>query len=326
MIDKLRDIRVILVILLVLTYVTVFLVGYLYITSTNKTLGEKDTKILQLEDSLKQIGELVPAFTIASDVRMGKKIEETDLVQIEVPVSMSKNLIQDKNELIGKFYKTNLTAGTVLTTDVVYDFELTDDMRLFDVVLHNIPVGLKPGSYVDVRIAMPMGEDFIALAHKRVYDINAGVLKLAVTEKDIHTYNSMLIDSLIYPGTKLYAVEYIEAGAQKPADVYYPISKNVLAVAQKDPNLLEAIKSDILKRREVLEASLQGILPDDETSGREELDKILERGREKYSALILEAERENQRKEQKLEEERKRQENQQQQQNNSGNPQGLEQL
>jgi hypothetical protein len=292
MLYKLKEAKVLLSLILVLTWVIGGGLGYLYHASNVKKLSAKDTQIVKLDASIKQVGELVDAYTVATDVKMGKKIEEVDLVAVKVPISMATNLVRTQDDLIGKYYKLNLTAGTAINTDAVFGLQLTDDMRLFDLVLHNIPVGLKVGSFVDVRIALPLGEDFIAIPHKQVRAINAGVVKLAINEQDIHTYNSMLIDALVYPGTQLYAVEYLEGGVQKAADSFYPVSKNILAIAQKDPNLINAIKSDIMQRRDALETGLAKIQPAD---GRvkESLDLILQRGRDKYRDSVIEAERES---------------------------------
>lgn len=286
--SKLKDIKVILIILLVISWIGAGLGGYLFYTAKEKQLALKDAELAEMTGTLNQIGELVTAYAVSSDVVTGKKIDESDLLPIDVPISMVTNLTLDPAELIGKYFKTSLTSGTAISSDVVYTDEITDDQRLLDVVVHNIPVGLKEGSFVDVRITLPKGEDFIAMAHKKVHTISGGVLKLVVTEKDIHTYNSMLIDSLIYPGTTLYAIEYLEGGIQSGADTYYPLSSNVLAIAQKDPNLLDAIKSDIIHRRESLETGLVSV--DDE-----EVTRTLERGREKHQESITEAEREFQR-------------------------------
>jgi hypothetical protein len=288
MLYKLKEVKVLLSVLLVLTWLVGGSLGYFYYASNTKQLKERDTKVVQLNTQVKQIGELVTAYTVNADVKMGKKIEDTDLKPIQVPTSMATNLILDSSEIIGKYYKLSLTAGSAISKDAIYSSELTDDMRLYDVVLNNIPVGLKEGTYVDVRISLPLGEDFVAIPHKKVASINAGVLKLAINETDIHTYNSMLIDALLYPGTSMYAVEYLEGGVQKAADAYYPVSNNILSVAQKDPNLLDAIKSDIMQRRAVLETGLNQVArPKD--SQRESLDLILQRGREKYQSTMTEA-------------------------------------
>lgn len=297
----LLDLRVILSIILVLVIITGAAVGFLYYNNFNNKLQEKDLRIAELEYGLQQIGQLVPAFTVNSDVRMGKEIKETDLTPIEVPISMATNIIGTLEELKGKHYKVDLKAGTPITTDVVTEIEITDDVRLLDVVLHTVPVGIEPGDYVDIRIALPMGEDFIGMSHKRVYDVNGGVLKIAVNEEDIHAYNSMLVDSLLYPGTMIYALEYLEGGAQKAADTYYPISKSVLAIAEKDPNLISAIKADMLLRREAVETSLDSI-----KISASEIERTLQRGRERLASSIDAASKEYERRMSRLADEERR--------------------
>jgi len=290
MLSKLKDIRVILIIVLILSWVISGVGVYILNMTKDKQIQAKETELNNVKQTLNNIGELVTVYTVASDMKMGKKIEETDLVPIQVPSTMANNMVKDMTEVVGKHYKVDVKGGSPLTYDMVFEDELRDDMRLLDVVLHVVPVGLKVGSYVDVRISLPLGEDFIAMAHKKVYGVNGSVLKLAVSEEDIHAYNSMLVDSVLYPGTSIYAVEYVQAGAQKPADTYYPVSKNVLAVVQKDPNLISAIKSDILRRREALEKGLESA-----NSGsyleNESLDRVLETFKERLKDKYNEAER-----------------------------------
>lgn len=286
MVRWLKDLRVIFAVLLVLTWIVGGVGGFLYYKKVSSELQNKDLEIENLQYSLSQVDVMVTAYAVASDVEMGQKIEDSHLIPVEVPMGISDNFILSKEDLVGKYYKVDLSAGTPLTNDVVIDMEVTDDMRLFDVVVHTVPIGLEVGSYVDVRITLPLGEDFIGLAHKRVFDINGNLLKLAVTEDDIHAYNSMLVDSIIYPGTQIYAVEYIQGAAQKPADNYYPVSPNVLAIAQKDPNLITAIKADMLQRRGNLEASLS-LVSDERTL--ENLSRILERGKQDYQSSFIEA-------------------------------------
>lgn len=287
---RFKDVKVILAIILVLTWIVGGVLGFFYYNHNKKELNKKEETITQLQANIDSIGELVTVYKVASDVKMGKKIEETDLLPTEVPIGTASNFIQSPSEIVGGFYRIGLSADTVINRDTVTTTELSDDLRLLDVVVNNVPVGLKPDTYVDIRITLPLGEDFIAMAHKKVYAINNGVLKVAVSEKDIHTYNSMLIDSLLYPGTSLYAVEYVEGGAQKAADVYYPVSNNILAIAQKDPNLLDAIKSDMIQKRALIDNGLSQLDPED---GRvkEAIDITLQRGREKYQNIMTDAAR-----------------------------------
>lgn len=284
----LKSVKGILTLSLVLSWLVFGGAGYFYWDKTTKTVEQKDSEIARLQSDLDSIGQLIPVYALSSDVKMGKQVQETDFHEVLVPVGAAANMLTSFEELVGKYYKVDLAAGTIISPDVVYDEPLTDDLRLVDVVLNNIPVGLKPGSYVDVRITLPMGEDFVALSRKRVHSINAGVLKLVLSSKDIHTYNSMLIDSLVYPGTSLYAVEYLEGGAQRAADVYYPVATNILAIAQADPNLLEAIKADMLQRRSDIDQSLSGMST---FKSQQELEQTLVRGRQQFASLISAADR-----------------------------------
>ena len=258
MLKKLKDLRVILIFVLIVSWAVIGVFFYTFKTNTDAELASKDSTIESLNASLAEIGELVPAYTVGADVPSGKQIEESDLVPIEVPLSMSTNLVQDPAEIVGKFFKLGLTAGSVITTDCIYEEVITDDLRYLDVITHMNPVGLEEGSYVDIRIQMPLGEDYVAIPHRRVIEINSGILKVAVTEEDIHIYNSLLVDTILYPGSQIYAIEYIEGGLQNAAESYYPMSTSILAIAQKDPNLLKAIKTDILAKRNLLDTAMAG--------------------------------------------------------------------
>lgn len=260
--------------------------GTFYVINNNKTIEGKDAKIAELEANIQAMGDIVSGYKLVADVSAGKKIEESDFEQCRVTVESADTIITDLSSVLKGYYRVDMTKGTVLTNDVVNNVKVTDDQRLLDIVTHSNPVGIEAGKYVDIRISLPRGEDFIALSHKKVQEVNGGVLKLIVSEEDIHTYNSMLVDSLLYGGTQIYAVEYVEGGVQKPADTYYPMSTDVLSIAQKDPNLLNAIKSDMLNRRSKLDSSLQGLSPTEE----DEVNAILEKGKERLNDKMSEAE------------------------------------
>lgn len=288
MLDKLKSTTGVLVIVIILSWVLCLVGLFLLRGSYASKLEAKDVEIATLTE--KSAVNTVTGLKVVSDVPAGKKIEETDLESAEVSENVV-GVVQDASEIIGKYYKLNLSAGHVLTTDLIYEDKLTDDLRLFDIVTHMNPIGLKAGSFVDIRIQMPLGEDYIGIAHRQVKEINTGVLKIAVTENDIHTYNSMLVDSILYPGTQIYAVEYVEGAVQKAAQVYYPKAKNVTAIAQKDPNLLNAIKEDMLARRGILESGLKqagvGIAPRD----AEELSRLITAGKENVTKYVSESQK-----------------------------------
>lgn len=297
--------RILIGVLVFLVVLTTSGIGFLKYVQIKKLIAEKDGMIDQLQQTIESIGSLVTVYAVRADVKAGKEILETDLQPITVPQSMAVNAVTDLNTIKGKYYRTNLKQGSILLQDLVMEDKLDPSMRLYDIVTDENPLGLRPGAYVDIRISMPFGEDFIAMSHKRVYAINNGILKLAVNEQDIHTYNSMLVDKILYPGTRIYAVEYVEPGVQQPAQKYYPVSKNILAIAEKDPNLLSAIQQDMIARRDQLETSLKSMI-------NPEIANIIEMGKQRITQAISQTDKEIQRRWEQEEAERKALEAQQQ--------------
>lgn len=282
MLSKLKDLRVILIIVLILCLIGGGVFFYMFKTDMDEKIAAKDMEIESLNTSLAEIGELVPAYTVATDVVSGKEIEESDLVLIDVPLSMSTNLVQDTEELVGKHFKIGLTAGSVITTDCVYEEVITSDMRYYDLIVDVIPIGLQPGAYVDIRIRFGTGTDCIAIPHRQVIEINGNALKMVLTEEDIHMYSSLLVDNIIYNtrfqstkdlnndgvvdskdkaeavGSYIYAIEYVMGGAQDKASQYYSPSAYVQSIVSKDPNLTTTTYTaeELILKRNWLEAGL----------------------------------------------------------------------
>lgn len=285
MLKKLKDIRIILIIVLVLFLIIGGVFFYMFKTDMEEQLAAKDSEISALEGDIAAIGELVPAYTVAADVPSGKMIEETDLVLIDVPLSMATNLVQDSSELVGKHFKIGMTAGSVITVDCVYEEVIVDDMRYYDLMVDVLPIGLQEGAFVDIRLKFGSGADYVGISHRQVVEINGNCLKLILTEEDIQTFSSMLVDMLVFSsdyhfeedlnkngqiddgeefeidavGAYLYAVEYVEGGIQEKSTKTYGPSEVVQAIMSKDPNILtkEYDLNDTILLRNLFNATLK---------------------------------------------------------------------
>ena len=302
------SVKILGIIILILALGAGGFIGYTKFNEFKSNVKAKDDTISQLQQTILNIGDLATAYVVRSDVTAGKVIEETDLQPVDIPLSMTGTLITDLNEALGKYYRISIKQGSALSNDMILDSALGDSTRLFDVVTDENPIGIKEGAFVDVRISMPLGEDFVAMSHKRVHGVNSGILKLAITEYDIHIYNSMMADKILYPGTRIYAVEYAEPGGQLPATSYYPVSNQVLAILEKDPNINESVRQDMIERRTQLEASLQSALNKDIAS-------IIQKGKQEITDTIKEGEKELQKQLEAAEKERKKKEAAEQKQN-----------
>ncbi len=273
--------------------------------SINKYKGDvmaRDSQIHKLEESLFNIGDVQKGFVVKQTVRAGEKITEEVLEEVDVPIKLGLNLITNKNDIIDKYFRVSLGDGTVLTTDDIVEKKIDNTFRYFDTVIDELPIGLRTGDYVDIRIAFPFGEDFIAISHKRVEELNTGIMKLILSESEIYTYQSMLVDKALYGGTKIYAVEYIDAGSQAVAEVYYPLNKNLSELSSMNPNLLELVKQEmILKRNQIDELMGGGV----ETKDEKELQRVtteISRARDNINKSISNSQKELER---RLEVERK---------------------
>lgn len=252
------------------------ILGMSSINKYKATIDTQNQQISNLESSLTDIGPLITGYVVTRDVRPGERITEENidelLYEVSVPEKLTLQLvgdndegvedtvIQSKSELMDMYFKIGLREGTVITLEDVIAEDILDSWRYFDTVLDETPVGVKAGDYIDIRISFPFGEDFIAISHKKIEEINSGVLKLILDEQEILTYNSMLLDKALYGGVKIYAVEYVDGGAQNKAENFYPIQVSLSEISHMDPNILEDVKQEMILKRQVLDNAIGGTI------------------------------------------------------------------
>lgn len=263
------------------------ILGMSSINKYKATIDTQNQQISNLESSLTEIGPLITGYVVTRDVRPGERITEENidelLYEVSVPEKLTLQLvgdndegvedtvIQSKSELMNMYFKIGLREGTVITLEDVIAEDIEDSWRYYDLILDDSPVGIQAGDYVDIRISFPFGEDFIAISHKKIEEINTGVLKLILDEQEILTYNSMLLDKALYGGVNIYAVEYVDGGAQNKAENFYPIQVSLSEISHMDPNILEDVKQEMILKRQVLDNAIGGTI-DEKTE--KELSKI----------------------------------------------------
>lgn len=246
---------------LVLTVAT----GYLFMKSSNL---RKETNMLiqqnaQLQNKIDAVGEVSQVWTVLAGVYPGKEIKAEELIEMNIPVaSINKNYITSKDELLGKYYKVGIEPGTPLTTDVVMKEEREGTQYERDIVLPYVPLGLRVGDYVDIRIVLPYGEEMIVLERERINKMVGNVIKVSLDEAELHLYTSMLKDQSLYEnwGTYIYATKYVEPGLDTETIPYYPVRKQMEGFVMLDPNIPDkghAINSEL---RTIVEGRLNAVL------------------------------------------------------------------
>lgn len=213
------------------------------INDAKEALEKANTKVLVAADDLKS-GETINfdedfmMETVRTNVPTGDIIGQDDF-----------ELKDDEGNLIGEKelkMKIDVPAGTIVTKKMVYEAnnKTEDSDRIQEYNMIVLPSKLKNGDFIDIRLTMPSGQDFIVLPKKEVIGTTETSLWIKVNEQEILTMNSAIVEAYVLPGTKLYAIPYVEAGMQNASIQTYQVGKEIVYLIEKNPNILpEAINN-----------------------------------------------------------------------------------
>ena len=227
-----------------------------------KGIEEEKNKIQALQKSM---------YVAAEDLVSGQSVTMDDFKKDKVQSSLDPSLVitqddfeftNEAGELIEKFnadgsvkqkdmiMKINVPAGTIITKDMLADStaDMTSDQRIQEFNMILLPSQLKTGDYIDVRLSLPKGQDYIVLAKKKVLQSTETGIWLKLSEEEILTINNAIVESYIIAGSKLYAIEYSEPGIQEAAEPTYPVNADVFNLMTYNPNIVETAKAALQNR------------------------------------------------------------------------------
>lgn len=219
----------------------------------------------ELQVAIDAIGPITQVWTVNTQVLAGSVVKEEELVQQTIPVSsITESFVMNKADIVGKYYKVNISPGASITKDILMQEELSEITYERDMSFNYLPLGIKVGDYVDVRIVLPYGEEFIVLRHQRVQQLveDQNTIKLILNEAQLALWTSALKDYALYKnrGVGLYVTKYIEPGITEEAVPFYPIRKEMEGAVLINPNI--KVKSECIntKLREEIETMIASVL------------------------------------------------------------------
>lgn len=237
-----RKINVGLIVALVI-FVGLNVFQFIFWKNTNEEVSKEFTnEIANLEQTIAGYGDEVTVYTVSTAVKAGDEITEDNIETMKMYSSlMTEQFVLNSDDMLGRYYKIAVNPGTPIMSNMIMDEEMEDSTRDRDIVLDKATVGLSEGDYIDVRITMPYGDDYIVISHKRVYGINESSIKLHLTEYEWNVYQGALVDYFLNQeyGCTLYADKYVEPGIQQEAVPFYAVPSNIAALLQKNPNILD---------------------------------------------------------------------------------------
>jgi hypothetical protein len=210
----------------------------------------------------KEEGEVTAyVYKLGMDVQSGAQITSDMVVSVETTTKVTPtDSIQSKMDagngklqdmpFSGGMAKVDLTAGTILSHSMLSVGELMqNDIRFAEFNMISLPSLLAPGDYIDVRITMPSGQDFIVVSKKEVVSVDSDTLGLNLTEDEMEMMSCAIIESYKILSTNMYVVQYVEPGTQVASIPTYPINNEVIDLITRNPNIVADAKNAIARRQ-----------------------------------------------------------------------------
>lgn len=192
------------------------IIGFILIKNYNTEIAD-----------LKKQSEVVQRYVlkedrVANSIITADDIELAGVKSVGVPVDSyeekanATRRTKGKDDLIGRRLKINAKKNTVLSESMFYeeDKEPTIDLRLQEFNMVTLPSDLVENDYIDVRVRFPSGEDYSVLVGKKVEAYSNNTIFIKLTEDEILTVGSAIVEAYMLDGTKLYANKYVDPANQ----------------------------------------------------------------------------------------------------------------
>ena len=142
--------------------------------------------------------------------------------------------------------KIDVPAGTIVTKNMIdeYDDQIKSTDRIREFSMISLPSQLKNGDYIDIRLSIPNGQDYIVLSKKKILGCGSSTIWLRLNELELELMNSAIVENYTMSGSRLYALEYVEPGRQTESVPTYVASEDIIRLMEKNPNIEAEIRED----------------------------------------------------------------------------------
>lgn len=250
--------------LLIGVFVTLLITGsiiailFMQLSKINKEIKAEEAKLKSVYVASKDIssGETVDMSKLKSMKVTGEAVPSNAMKIDDIPE-------EETGEIIAKI---DLKAGTIVTTNMVNKKgeETSSDLRVQEYNMLSLPTQIESGNYIDVRLRLPNGTDYIVVSKKKV-EIptidgvdSANTIKINVAEEEILMMSNAIVEAYWATGAKLYVTTYVEPGMQDQATATYLPSDKVVELMSTDPNILDVAKSELFARYNATAGSIRG--------------------------------------------------------------------
>lgn len=214
-------------------------------------LGKLNKQIKSEEAKMKKV------YIVSQDVKSGESLngirfKEISIINDAIP-SDAINISNIEEDTIAKI---DIKVGTILTSNMITTNEekITADVRTQEYNMLELPPQIQNGDYIDIRLRLPDGTDYIVVSKKKVEIPEIGgtesvnTIRINVAEQEILLMSNAIVEAYVGPGSKLYATTYVEPGMQQQATPTYLPSDKVANLINVDPNIVAVAKNELVSR------------------------------------------------------------------------------
>lgn len=233
---------------------TIIAILFMQLNKLNNTIKEQESKMKNV-------------YVVAKDIDSGDEISLTSLKQVSATgEAIPNDAISIGNITEETIAKIDLKVGTVLTNSMVTekDEQTTADLRSQEYNMVLLPTQIQTGEYIDIRLRLPNGTDYIIVSKKKV-EIptidgveSANTIKINVSEEEILLMSNAIVEAYWATGSILYATTYTEPGIQGNATPTYLPNDKVISLINADPNIVSVARTQLRDRYNSTSGTIRG--------------------------------------------------------------------
>ena len=196
-------------------------------------------------------------YVLSQDVKSGDKVDSANLTTITVDnAAVPSNAITPGSLTEYTVAKIDLKKGTTITAGMVTESseETTADLRMQEYNMIKLSTQLATNDYIDIRLRMPSGLDYIVVSKKSVKipviggEESSNTIWVKLSEAETLAMSNAIVEAYTMNGAILYTTTYTEPGMQDTATPTYVPSANVQNLMNQNPNILQEAKNALFTR------------------------------------------------------------------------------
>lgn len=254
------------IVAVIIILVCVGLCVWLFFHMRDQMKADYETQISEL--NLKLMSKTRTVYVAKDYLHAGQMIER-DMFDLKEVLTDAADYVTEDD--FGKTLLVNVDAGSEMKKAFVSGEVVDAELREVEYDCIEVTSNVNTADYVDVRILLPDGSDYIIMSKKQVKALNETklVCDLWVTEEELLLMDSAMVDAYLYRSidervldAKIYVTKYILPTVQDPSEPNYTPSEISAELIQNNPNIVNVASKYLASElRQKKQLELNDFLP-----------------------------------------------------------------